>query len=93
MLQSKQCQKSAWPVHKNICKLNRETHDVLLSRPGDLERFEALRDFTRKYHANISEAAFYSVRIKLSTGLATSSRDREDVLVIELRTRPNALRA
>ncbi|EPT01197.1 hypothetical protein FOMPIDRAFT_97177 [Fomitopsis schrenkii] len=94
---SKQCQKAAWPVHKQICKLNRETHDTLMSRPQDFQRFEALRDFTRKHRANISEATFYSVRLSylppLSTDPVATSRDREDVLVIELRTRPNALRA
>ena len=95
--QSKQCQKAAWPVHKGICKLNRETHDSLLSRPRDFERFEALRDFTCKHRANISEGTFYSVRLNYlppqSTDPVAASKDREDVLVIELRTRPNALRA
>ncbi|KZT66123.1 hypothetical protein DAEQUDRAFT_758924 [Daedalea quercina L-15889] len=94
---SKKCQKAAWPVHKKICKLNQETNSILELHSGDLERLEALRDFTRKHRSTISEAAFHSVRHNylppLSADPAATSEVREDVLVIELRTRPNAQQA
>ncbi|KAH9931803.1 uncharacterized protein B0H18DRAFT_871873 [Fomitopsis serialis] len=96
-IQSRQCQKAAWPVHKKICKLNQETTATLEARPGDLERLDALRDFTRKHRATISEAAFHAVRHDYlppsSLDPVATSKEREDVLVIDLRTRPNAARA
>ncbi|TFY52819.1 hypothetical protein EVJ58_g9800 [Rhodofomes roseus] len=96
--QSRNCQKAAWPVHKHICKLNQETVTTLEARPAAyLERLEALRDFTRKHRATISEAAFFSVRHNYlppsTSDPVAASKEREDVLVIELRTRPNAHRA
>lgn len=84
-------------MHRRTCKLNQETHDALSSRPQEFERFEALRNFTRKHRANIAVSTIYAARFDyrppLSTDPVATSKDREDVLVIKLRTRPNALRA
>lgn len=92
--QSVECQRAAWPGHKRICKGRREVQAQFESVPGCLETYTALREFSGKHRSTAGACAFQSVRYyylppRSSDPIATS-KVREDVLVIHLRTRPNA---
>lgn len=78
--QSKSCQKRAWPVHKKICKLNQDARGL----HGDA-CFDALRAFTRKHRATITAATIMAVQEYYDP---PPTVPREDVISIDLRTRP-----
>ena len=67
------------------------------SIPGSVERADALRAFMDKHRASMGAAAFQAVYRyylpPLSSDPAATALEREDMLIIDLRTRPNAQRA
>ena len=77
--------------------MNTDTRTFHESVPGSVERADALRAFIDKHRASMGAAAFQAVcRYYLppySSDPAATAQEREDVLVIDLRTRPNAQRA
>ncbi|TFY62584.1 hypothetical protein EVJ58_g3771 [Rhodofomes roseus] len=91
----KQCQKAAWPVHKDICKMYQDfgVSPETLSKK-DKEVLVALRVFHRKHLPIFAQAAGNCIRPYYYTPLCAdphaASKEREDVLVITLRPRPDA---
>lgn len=83
-LQSKECQKAAWPVHKVRCKINQQAHS---SDDGQAERLKILRDFTQKHRPTIAEAGLRALELCVD-----ASRAERDVLAIYLKARPKATR-
>ncbi|EPS94635.1 hypothetical protein FOMPIDRAFT_93563 [Fomitopsis schrenkii] len=81
-------------AHKRICKERRKGQARFASTPGALEVYTALREFSGKHRSTIGACAFQSVRYHYqpphSSDPIATSKLREDVLVIHLRTRPNA---
>lgn len=96
-IQDRACQRAAWPEHKKFCKMNLDTHAFHESIPGSVERADALRAFIDKHRASMGAAAFQAVHRyylpPFSPDPAATAQEREDMLVIDLRTRPNAQRA
>ena len=66
----------------------------LVSQPGGYEASAVLRQFTGKHRSTIGLCALQSVRYHYlpphSSDPVATSKVREDVMVIHLRTRPNA---
>ncbi|EPT01209.1 hypothetical protein FOMPIDRAFT_1048930 [Fomitopsis schrenkii] len=77
--------------------MNQDTRAMHESIPGSVERADALRAFIDKHRASMAGAAFQAFyRYYLppfSSDPAATAQEREDMLVIKLRTRPNAERA
>lgn len=85
VLQSKECQKKAWPTHKSKCKLNR-----LLASGGpttQLDVLKNLRAFTSKHRPTIAEASLRALEVCVDP-----SRAFRDVVVIFLESRSGSTR-
>lgn len=75
-------------MHKKLCRLNQDVRAVY-----GHARIDAVRAFTRKHRATVTAAGFMAVRHHYFPPPATPAAPREDVLTIDLRTRPAGARA
>ncbi|OBZ69681.1 hypothetical protein A0H81_10193 [Grifola frondosa] len=83
-IQSKACQKAAWPSHKEKCKVNQRAHGGLGDVPAPLKD---LRAFTSKHRPSLAEAG-----IRALDACADPSRTKKFLLVVFLRSRPDSRR-
>ena len=77
--QSKQCQRAAWPRHKQSCKAASK-----MSNPRQ-EASESLRAFTDKHHKVLSGCAKRALRLDVDL-----ERAFDNVFIISLKRRPGA---
>lgn len=83
-LQSKECQKKAWPSHKVKCKLNQK----LNSGPSEqADTAKILRAFTTKHRPIFTESVIRAFDLRLDP-----TRCTREVLQILLMTRPESTR-
>ncbi|KAJ3485117.1 hypothetical protein NLI96_g5172 [Meripilus lineatus] len=79
--QSKECQKKAWPSHKEKCKLNRR------SPVDENDPLKCLQKFTSKHRPALADAAVRALDLSLDIG-----RSLHFVLAIFLRRRKDSRR-
>ncbi|KAF5325170.1 hypothetical protein D9619_010071 [Psilocybe cf. subviscida] len=82
---SKECQKTAWPRHKLACKILQPPE--VYSNPTALKALNDLRAFTAKVRPALMLWGFPAFNLKNDI-----KRGERDVLVVNLRKRPDAKR-